>query len=43
MGLKNMYFNAINRTEVPQILSSKQVLFLKPLNLQVLLFDDMDG
>ena len=43
MGLNNMYFNDIHRTEMPQILSSRQVLVLKPLNLQVLLFGDMDG
>jgi len=38
-----MYFNDINRTEVPWILSSRQVLVLMPLNLQVLLLGDMVG
>jgi len=38
-----MYFNDINGTEVPWVLSSRQVLVLKPLNLQVLLLGDMDG
>ena len=43
MGLKNMYFNDINRTEVPRTLSSRQVLVQMASNLQVLLLDDMFG